>query len=312
MGYHQPATGQTSCAPCSTGRYSNATGMTESRCIPCAYGRFNNVTGAAACLECARGTFSKMGARECAFSPSNCPAGTYHFKHIVRTLKNITLVGDEKIPERYYLAGVGSSSGSVENATANSSTSNNTGTSSSSPSPSSLSQQNQNQTSSLHRQPNTSASAPLEASSASAVPNKIISINWTLSSAADEAAGRIYSKDGADEARGIDRQASAGDTLRFVWQDDAAAEPPHNVYRLVGEKAFHTCSFENATLIGASSPVFFNISAGPVSSVNNTLEPLFFACSVGDHCSNSSLKVRITLRADRRRALQQNENTSSA
>ena len=78
-------------------------------------------------------------------------------------------------------------------------------------------------------------------------------------------------------------EASPGARVMFRWDGG------HDVYLMDSEEAYNSCDFSSATKLGLSSPVSYTIPS------DASLTPIYFACSVGSHCSNGQrLAVHVT------------------
>merc|ERR1711871_1936625 len=78
-------------------------------------------------------------------------------------------------------------------------------------------------------------------------------------------------------------EASPGARVTFRWNGG------HDVYLMESEEAYDSCDFSSATKLGLSSPVSYTIPS------DSDLTPVYFACSVGSHCSNGQkLAVNVT------------------
>ncbi len=73
-----------------------------------------------------------------------------------------------------------------------------------------------------------------------------------------------------------------GDTLTFEFSGG------HDVWEFPDEASYNDCDFDSATFLGSST---FTVTF-------DTEGIRYFGCSVGSHCDNSDMKVRVTTMAD--------------
>eukprot|EP00919_Chromeraceae_sp_WS-2016_P010187 GHVR01023900.1.p1 GENE.GHVR01023900.1~~GHVR01023900.1.p1 ORF type:complete len:244 (+),score=39.26 GHVR01023900.1:161-892(+) len=108
-GMHQPSSGMPHCVPCPVGTYyQSVENQAHPGCKPCQAGEYNDVTGETQCAACEPGTFSEPAAFECTacvpgklFSSeknkcTDCQVGSYWTEHTLMDSDGSMKIGNRK------------------------------------------------------------------------------------------------------------------------------------------------------------------------------------------------------------------------